>query len=191
MEEKEISYINMVPFIDVMLVLLTIILMTSTFVISGLIPVELPKVTGKYENAMRTKIIEIDGVGSIYFQGAAVDLLGLKDKLHDISKDTPFLIRADRRLALQIFVEVLEWLRHGFLKGKSPDGRAEAKKRTLLASPMSLLFHTVVVTLFLCVIVGQNINRRTLFLILPLKKNDSYQREKTGQGGPRVINRKS
>lgn len=108
MEEKEISYINMVPFIDVMLVLLTIILMTSTFVMSGLIPVELPKVTGKYENAIRTKIIEIDGVGSVYYQGEAVDLSGLKDKLHDISKDTPFLIRADKGLALQNFVEVLD-----------------------------------------------------------------------------------
>ncbi|MBP1746331.1 MAG: hypothetical protein H6Q54_946, partial [Deltaproteobacteria bacterium] len=32
MEEKEFDYINMIPFIDVMLVLLTIVLMTSTFV---------------------------------------------------------------------------------------------------------------------------------------------------------------
>jgi biopolymer transport protein ExbD len=32
MEEKEFDYINMIPLIDVMLVLLTIVLMTSTFV---------------------------------------------------------------------------------------------------------------------------------------------------------------
>jgi len=111
MEEKEFSYINMVPFIDVMLVLLTIILMTSTFVVSGLIPVELPKVTGKYENAMRTKIIEIDKAGSIYYQGAFIDLFGLKNELHDISKDTPFLIRADKGLPLQNFVEVLDMVK--------------------------------------------------------------------------------
>jgi biopolymer transport protein ExbD len=108
MEEKEFSYINMVPFIDVMLVLLTIILMTSTFVASGLIPVELPKVAGKYENALRTKIIEIDKAGSIYYQGTAVDLSGLKGELGDMPKDTPFLIRADRSLPLQNFVEVLD-----------------------------------------------------------------------------------
>ena len=108
MEEKEFSYINMVPFIDVMLVLLTIVLMTSTFVASGLIPVELPKVAGKYENAMRTRTIEIDKAGSIYYQGAPVDLSGLKGELGDMPKDTPFLIRADRDLPLQNFVEVLD-----------------------------------------------------------------------------------
>ena len=108
MEEKEFSYINVVPFIDVMLVLLTIVLMTSTFVASGLIPVELPKVAGKYENAMRTRTIEIDKAGSIYYQGASVDLPGLKGQLGDISKDTPVLIRADRDLPLQNFVEVLD-----------------------------------------------------------------------------------
>jgi biopolymer transport protein ExbD len=108
MEEKEFSYINMVPFIDVMLVLLTIVLMTSTFVASGLIPVELPKVVGKYENALRTKIIEIDKAGSIYYQGMPVDLAEVKSELGDMPKDTPFLIRADRSLPLQNFVEVLD-----------------------------------------------------------------------------------
>jgi Biopolymer transport protein len=48
MEEKEFDYINMIPFIDVMLVLLTIVLTTSTFVATGVIPVELPRVTGKH-----------------------------------------------------------------------------------------------------------------------------------------------
>ena len=108
MEEKEFSYINMVPFIDVMLVLLTIVLMTSTFVASGLSPVELPKVVGKYENALRTKIIEIDKAGSIYYQGMPVDLAEVKSELGDMPKDTPFLIRADRSLPLQNFVEVLD-----------------------------------------------------------------------------------
>lgn len=108
MEEKEFSYINVVPFIDVMLVLLTIVLMTSTFVASGLIPVELPKVTGKYENALRTKIIEIDRSGTIYYEGAVVVLPDLQGKLGVMPKDTPFLIRADRNLSLQNFVEVLD-----------------------------------------------------------------------------------
>lgn len=46
MEEKEFDYINMIPLIDVMLVLLTIVLMTSTFIMGGMIRVELPRVTG-------------------------------------------------------------------------------------------------------------------------------------------------
>ncbi len=108
MDEKEFNYINVVPFIDVMLVLLTIVLMTSTFVASGLIPVELPKVAGKYENAMRTRIVEMDRTGSIYYQGVRFDLTGLKSKLSGIQKDTPLLIRADQSIPLQNFVEVLD-----------------------------------------------------------------------------------
>ncbi|MBA4389859.1 MAG: biopolymer transporter ExbD [Syntrophus sp. (in: bacteria)] len=117
MEEKEFSYINMVPFIDVMLVLLTIVLMTSTFVVSGIIPVELPKVAGKYETMIRTGVIEIDQSGSLYYQGKPVDLAGLTRELGNMPKETPFLIRADRSLPLQNFIEVLDTVKTmGFKK---------------------------------------------------------------------------
>jgi len=83
MEEKEFDYINMIPFIDVMLVLLTIVL-------------------------MKTGMIEIDGKGDVYYQGRLVDLISLKSLLSNVSRDTPFLIRADRNIPLQNFVEVLD-----------------------------------------------------------------------------------
>ncbi|OPY80305.1 MAG: Biopolymer transport protein ExbD [Syntrophorhabdus sp. PtaU1.Bin058] len=111
MEEKEFDYINMIPFIDVMLVLLTIVLMTSTFVASGIIPVELPKVVGRHEKAMKTGVIEIDRAGAIYYQGESVDLASLKDRLSHVPTDTPFLIRADRNIPLQNFVEVLDMVK--------------------------------------------------------------------------------
>jgi biopolymer transport protein ExbD len=117
MEEKEFSYINVVPFIDVMLVLLTIVLMTSTFVATGIIPIELPRVAGNHEKAVRTRTIEIDRAGSVFFQGKSVDLAVLRQELNVISKDTPFLIRADRDLALQRFVEVLDTVKtQGFTR---------------------------------------------------------------------------
>ena len=111
MEEKEFNYINVVPFIDVMLVLLTIVLMTSTFVAAGLIPIELPKVTQKHESAMKTRIVEIDRNGIIYYQGVPVDLDRLRRNVQMMERETPFLIRADANLALQDFVEVLDLLK--------------------------------------------------------------------------------
>ncbi len=117
MEEKEFSYINMVPFIDVMLVLLVIVLMTGTFVATGIIPVELPKVTGAREKAMKTGIIEIDKSGIIYYQGRQVGPSGLRGALAGIPRQTPFLIRADRDIHLQLFVEVLDTVKTmGFKK---------------------------------------------------------------------------
>ena len=37
MEEKEFDYMNVIPLVDVMLVLLTIVLTTSTFIATGVI----------------------------------------------------------------------------------------------------------------------------------------------------------
>ena len=117
MEEKEFDYINVIPFIDVMLVLLTIVLMTSTFMASGIIPVELPRVVGRHEKVLRADLVEIDNRGYIYYQGKYINLSGLKNKLKDTPKDTPFLIRADRNIPLQNFVEVLDTIKTmGFRK---------------------------------------------------------------------------
>ena len=77
MEEKEFDYINMVPFIDVMLVLLVIVLMTGTFVATGIIPVELPRAAGAHEKAMKTGIIDIDKNGVIYYQNRRGGASGL------------------------------------------------------------------------------------------------------------------
>lgn len=108
MDEKEFDYINMIPFIDIMLVLLAIVLTTSTFFASGAIRVDLPKVAGKHESATKVHVIEIAGSGDLYYQGADVDLAGLGSAIGKLPRDTAFLIKADRNLRLQIFIEVLD-----------------------------------------------------------------------------------
>jgi biopolymer transport protein ExbD len=117
MEEKEFDYINMIPFIDVMLVLLTIVLMTSTFVAGGIIPVELPKVVAEHEKTMKSNIVEIDNTGVIYYQGKQVTLPDLRQKVVSIPRDASFLIRADKSIPLQNFVEVIDVIKTlGFKK---------------------------------------------------------------------------
>jgi biopolymer transport protein ExbD len=117
MEEKEFDYINMIPFIDVMLVLLTIVLMTSTFVAGGIIPVELPKVVAEHEKTMKSNIVEIDSTGVIYYQGKQVTLPDLRQKVVSIPRDASFLIRADKNIPLQNFVEVIDVIKTlGFKK---------------------------------------------------------------------------
>ena len=117
MDEKEFDYINMIPFIDVMLVLLTIVLMTSTFVVTGIIPVELPRVAGKHEAATVKHVVVIDKQGAVFYQGKAITLRDLKALIIGIPKETPFLIRADKDIHLQGFVEVLDLVKTvGFKK---------------------------------------------------------------------------
>ncbi|MBU2054729.1 MAG: biopolymer transporter ExbD [Proteobacteria bacterium] len=117
MNEKEFDYINMIPFIDVMLVLLTIVLTTSTFAVTGIIPVELPKVAGKHEAATVTQVVVIDKQGAILYQGKAITLPDLKARITAIPRQTPFVIKADKDIPLQGFVEVLDLIKTvGFRK---------------------------------------------------------------------------
>lgn len=108
MEEKEFDYINVIPLVDVMLVLLTIVLTTSTFIATGVIPVELPKASKTQQETLKTQTIEIDRNGNIYLNSRPVSLETLKAEIEPMDKDGPFLIRADKDIALQVFVDVLD-----------------------------------------------------------------------------------
>ena len=117
MEEKEFDYINVIPLVDVMLVLLTIVLTTSTFIATGMISVFLPKASGAKVEMLERQIISIDQSGSIFFNSMKVSLEELGIRIRDIDKNTPLIVRADKDITLQIFVDVLDLVNNrGFKK---------------------------------------------------------------------------
>ena len=117
MEEKEFNYINVIPLVDVMLVLLTIVLTTSTFIAAGVVPVELPRASKNQAEILKTQTIEINREGQVYLNSRPVSMEGLKESIQVLGRDIPILIRADRALALQIFVDVIDVVKNlGFKK---------------------------------------------------------------------------
>jgi len=109
MEDKEFDYINVIPLVDIMLVLLTIVLTTSTFIATGVIPVQLPKAAkGEDLATSRTQAVEIDATGQVYLNSKPVTLESLRDALSWLDRSVPVLIKADRKIALQVFVGVLD-----------------------------------------------------------------------------------
>lgn len=112
MEEKEFDYMNVIPLVDVMLVLLTIVLTTSTFIATGVIPVELPKATKGQEETLKTQTIDIDKKGVVYFNAVIISVHELKTLLAPFDRTVPVLIRADRDIALQVFVNVLDTVKN-------------------------------------------------------------------------------
>lgn len=109
--------INMVPFIDIMLVLLTIVLTTSTFIASGRIPINLPHASQDQQTAARTRVIEINAAGRLFFEGAELDDAALKSRLSPLERTTPLMLRADKALPLQRFVDIADLLKQlGFAK---------------------------------------------------------------------------
>ena len=109
--------INMVPFIDIMLVLLTIVLTTSTFIASGRIPINLPHASRDPQTVAHTRVIEINAAGKLFLDGAELDDETLKARLTPLERSTPLMLRADKALPLQRFVDVADLLKQlGFAK---------------------------------------------------------------------------
>ncbi len=118
MEDREFDYINVVPLVDIMLVLLTIVLTTATFVVQGDIPINIP--SAKEPREMRTHErldISITRDGKIFFAGKEVSPKELFEILRDYDRKTTVGIKADRSARIQSFVSVVDILnRLGFRK---------------------------------------------------------------------------
>jgi len=108
MDHKPIDYINVIPFVDIMLVLLTIVLTTSSFIASGMLPLDLPTSNNRENNIVKTQVIEIDKAGQIYTNGRPGTLPEMQAALNTLCRKVPILIRADRAVDLQCFVDVLD-----------------------------------------------------------------------------------
>ena len=107
MDEKAFDYLNVIPLVDVMLVLLTIVLTTSTFIATGGIKVELPKTESAEQlTELHPRTVTIDKEGRIWLEGDEIALAALGVALEQLDRETPILVRADKGLALQNFVDV-------------------------------------------------------------------------------------
>lgn len=111
MQIKKFDSINVVPFIDIMLVLLVIVLITATFVAKGIIPVDLPNSkTATKQNNKKNLTITIKENGDILFDKVKVLK---KDIIIELSKydiETPVHINCDKDAKFDLFVSVLDSL---------------------------------------------------------------------------------
>ncbi len=111
MEEKEFSSMNVIPLVDIMLVLLTIVLITATFVVQGSIPVNLPKASQKQEEAIRSLEIVLTKEGRLFFEGREVSLKELEEILKNLDPSARISIAGDKDANLQSLVNLLELLK--------------------------------------------------------------------------------
>ncbi len=117
MDDQGFYNMNVIPLVDVMLVLLTIVLTTSTFIAAGSIQVELPKASTADTATLKTKTIEIDSRGNLYLETQPISLTALQETLKPLERSVRILIRADNTIALQIFVDVMDVVKRlGFTK---------------------------------------------------------------------------
>ena len=108
---KRFDQINVIPFIDIMLVLLAIVLTTATFISQGMIEINLPEA----ENAeaiqqTNEKVIEItiNANHEVFFDGEIVSQQVLATKLEKTDKETPIQLRVDEEVAFKNFIGVID-----------------------------------------------------------------------------------
>jgi biopolymer transport protein ExbD len=109
---KRFDQINVIPFIDIMLVLLVMVLTTATFIKQGVIPVDLPdaKATTK-EDVKKEVTVYVNAKGEMFFEKKRVNLVQLEEELSKISKKQTVVLRSDKESKFQDFVSVMDILK--------------------------------------------------------------------------------
>ena len=112
MQIKKFDTINVVPFIDIMLVLLVIVLITATFVAKGIIPVDLPSSQNATKQDNKKNLtITIKANGEILFDKETVLEKDLAVALSKYKTDMPVHINCDKEAKFDVFVTLLDILK--------------------------------------------------------------------------------
>ncbi|MDQ7045899.1 MAG: biopolymer transporter ExbD [Sulfurimonas sp.] len=110
--QKRFDEINVIPFIDIMLVLLVMVLTTSTFIKQGIIPVDLPTAKGSAKEDVKNEVtIYVNDKGQIFFEKEELKLSMLEEKLAQVSKTKTIILRSDKESKFQDFVNVMDILK--------------------------------------------------------------------------------
>jgi biopolymer transport protein TolR len=107
---KFMSDINVTPFVDVMLVLLIIFMVTAPMMMQG-VDVNLPQTTTK---SIKTKedplILTVNKKGEIYLEDHKIKLEDIESKVKSIFKyrrDKEILLKADKDLPYGLVIDVM------------------------------------------------------------------------------------
>ncbi len=104
---RVMSEINVTPFVDVMLVLLIIFMVTAPLMKQGL-DVDLPKARGKALPAQERITVTVKKDGKLYLNNKVVSIREMRRRLKAISKLNPNLyLKADRRVPYGKVIKVM------------------------------------------------------------------------------------
>ena len=114
MKIKKYDSINIVPFIDIMLVLLVIVLTTATFIAKGTIPVDLSEgKSSKKAKNQKSLTITIKKDGQIFFDKEQIFKSDISDRLKQYTKKSLISINCDKNTKFDNFVFVIDILKSG------------------------------------------------------------------------------
>ncbi|MGL2624785.1 TonB system transport protein ExbD [Helicobacter pylori] len=106
--------LNVVPFIDIMLVLLTIVLSISTFIAQGKIKVSLPNAKNAEKsqpNDQKVVVISVDEHDNIFVDDKPTNLEALSAVVKQTDPKTLIDLKSDKSSRFETFISIMDILK--------------------------------------------------------------------------------
>ena len=107
---RPMAEINVTPFVDVMLVLLIVFMVTAPLLTVG-VPVDLPKTEAKtISDPEEPLVISVNAAGEIYLQDTLIEIENLVPRLAAITENKPetrIFVRGDQSISYGQIMEVM------------------------------------------------------------------------------------
>ncbi|OPA79609.1 TonB system transport protein ExbD [Campylobacter pinnipediorum subsp. pinnipediorum] len=104
--------LNVIPLIDIMLVLLAIVLSISTFIAQGNIPVDLPSSESATQDKEDNKItVTINKDNEFFIEDKKIAEDELKERLNEIDQKTLIQLKSDKESKFEMFVKIIDILK--------------------------------------------------------------------------------
>lgn len=109
---RRIDVINVIPFIDIMLVLLAIVLTTATFIVEGRLDIRLPTAPSQAATPPTNPIeLAVDRDGIIFVGATPISLEALGARLDTVPREASIVLRVDADARFGGFVAIVDLLK--------------------------------------------------------------------------------
>lgn len=115
-EDDAITGINVIPLVDIVLVLLIIFMMTASFIVAPAVKIELPQVSKTEEPPPRSLHFLVDMTGAIYLNDQRIQEDNVVPTVQKEAAGNPsvqVLVSADKRVPYGEVVHLLDLVRTG------------------------------------------------------------------------------
>ncbi|OOF56617.1 TonB system transport protein ExbD [Rodentibacter myodis] len=115
---KKFDEINIIPFIDIMLVLLAIVLITASFISQGKIQVNVPKASTAvaFKSDELAKLLTVTEKGELYFNDKPISHDALEAEINQWNKEQKVTLKIDAQASFQDFVSITDLLAKNEIK---------------------------------------------------------------------------
>jgi len=103
---------NVVPFIDIVLVLLVIVLATATFVTNQSIKIDIPSASSKVNEEKKSIYISVNKEGKYFYDREELVLESIKEKLMQLDPKKDIIsLKMDKSSEFRYFVDIIDILK--------------------------------------------------------------------------------